>query len=52
MQVQIIITGGTIDSVWNGSKDTVEVSEHSVLPEYFKELGRNLGRSCEKYWRR
>lgn len=42
MQVQIIITGGTIDSVWNGSKDTVEVSEHSVLPEYFEELRRNL----------
>ena len=42
MRTQIIITGGTIDSIWNGSKDTVEVSEHSVLPEYFSELGRNL----------
>lgn len=40
--VHFIITGGTIDSVWNGSKDTVEVSEHSVLPEYFSELKRNL----------
>lgn len=36
------MTGGTIDSVWNGAQDTVVVSEHSFLPEYFQELGRNL----------
>lgn len=42
MKIDIIITGGTIDSFWDGSKDTVRVSEHSVLPEYFEELGRNL----------
>lgn len=40
--IHFIITGGTIDSVWNGAQDTVVVSEHSVLPEYFAELGRNL----------
>lgn len=40
--VHIIMTGGTIDSVWNGAQDTVVVSEKSVLPEYFKELGANL----------
>lgn len=40
--IHIIITGGTIDSVWNGAKDTVVVSEHSVLPEYFDNLKRNL----------
>lgn len=40
--VHFIVTGGTIDSVWNGARDTVVVSEHSVLPEYFGELGRNL----------
>lgn len=40
--IHFIITGGTIDSVWSGSKDTVVVSEHSTLPEYFEELGRNL----------
>ncbi len=41
-KVEIIITGGTIDSVWNGAQDTVVVSEHSVLPEYFEQLGTNL----------
>lgn len=40
--IHIIITGGTIDSVWDGKKDTVVVNEHTVLPEYFKKLGRNL----------
>ncbi|HSX19073.1 MAG TPA: asparaginase domain-containing protein [Candidatus Saccharimonadales bacterium] len=41
-EVHVIITGGTIDSVWSGAHDTITVSEKSVLPEYFKELGRNL----------
>lgn len=41
-KVHFVITGGTIDSVWNGARDTVVVSEHSVLPEYFGELKRNL----------
>lgn len=41
-KVHFIITGGTIDSVWNGVQDTVVVSEHSVLPEYFSEIGNNL----------
>ncbi len=40
--IHIILTGGTIDSVWSGAKDTVVVSEHSTLPEYFSELGKNL----------
>lgn len=40
--INVIVTGGTIDSVWMGTKDTAMVSEHSVLPEYFKELERNL----------
>lgn len=40
--INIIITGGTIDSLWNGAEDTVVVSKHSILPEYFEELGRNL----------
>ncbi len=41
-KIHFILTGGTIDSVWNGSRDTATVSEHSVLPEYFNKLGRNL----------
>ena len=40
--IEIIITGGTIDSAWNGARDTAVVSEHSVLPEYFKNLAQNL----------
>ncbi len=40
--IHFIITGGTIDSIWSGAQDTVIVSEHSVLPEYFGELGKNL----------
>lgn len=41
-RIHFIMTGGTVDSVWNGARDTVVVSEHSVLPEYFGELRRNL----------
>lgn len=41
-KIHIITTGGTIDSVWSGAQDTVVVSEHSVLPEYFENLQRNL----------
>ena len=40
--IHVIITGGTIDSVWSGAHDTVIVSEHSTLPQYFEELGKNL----------
>ncbi len=36
--IHIIITGGTIDSIWNGLKDTATPAEHSALPEYFKQL--------------
>ncbi|HSX39991.1 MAG TPA: asparaginase domain-containing protein [Candidatus Saccharimonadales bacterium] len=41
-KLHFVITGGTIDSVWSGAQDTVVVPEHSVLPDYFKELSRNL----------
>ena len=37
----IIITGGTIDSVWDGTRDTAVPAQESILPEYFKKL--NLG---------
>lgn len=36
--IHVIITGGTIDSIWNGLKDTATPAEHSSLPEYFKQL--------------
>lgn len=36
--INIILTGGTIDSIWNGQKDTATPSEHSSLPSYFQQL--------------
>lgn len=37
-KIQFIMTGGTIDSFWNGIHDTAKVNEHSYLPEFFKNL--------------
>ena len=37
-QIEIILTGGTIDSAWSGISDTALVNTHSVIPEYFKKL--------------
>lgn len=36
--VQFILTGGTIDSYYDGSKDTVLPNKHSVVPEFIKSL--------------
>ena len=36
--VHIIITGGTIDSVFDGRKDAVVVNDHSVIPAYLQEV--------------
>lgn len=41
-KIHIILTGGTIDSVWDGTKDTSVIAQHSVLPEYFENISRNL----------
>lgn len=40
--ILIVMTGGTIDSVWHGAQDSIIVGEHSGLPEYFESLGKNL----------
>ncbi|OGI68201.1 hypothetical protein A3A05_01340 [Candidatus Nomurabacteria bacterium RIFCSPLOWO2_01_FULL_41_12] len=37
-KIEIIMTGGTIDSSWNGIKDTAIVNAHSIIPGYFKKL--------------
>ena len=37
-KVNIIITGGTIDSYYDGAKDTVVPLKSSILPEYFELL--------------
>ncbi len=36
--IHFLITGGTIDSHWDGKADTAVINEESVLPEYFKTL--------------
>ncbi|HEV7702172.1 MAG TPA: asparaginase domain-containing protein [Candidatus Paceibacterota bacterium] len=37
-KIEIILTGGTIDSTWDGISDTATVNSHSVIPNYFKKL--------------
>lgn len=34
-KILIILTGGRIDSIWNGKVDEIIVSPHSLIPEYF-----------------
>jgi len=36
--IHIVITGGTIDSFYNGIKDTVEPLKHSSIPDFIKSL--------------
>ena len=36
--IHIIITGGTIDSIYDGTKDTAVPLKESILPDYFKLL--------------
>lgn len=36
--VLFILTGGTIDSYYEGAKDTVIPNEHSVIPEFISSL--------------
>lgn len=37
-KIEIIMTGGTIDSTWDGISDTAVVNSHSIIPSYFKKL--------------
>ena len=37
-RIHFILTGGTIDSTWDGKKDTVVPSKHSVVPGYLKHI--------------
>lgn len=38
MKIHCILTGGTIDSYYEGSKDTAVPLKHSVVPRYIKQL--------------
>ncbi|MFA7000142.1 MAG: asparaginase domain-containing protein [Candidatus Paceibacterota bacterium] len=44
-KLHFIITGGTIDSHYDGSKDTVITNEHSVIPKFIQTL--KLYEECE-----
>lgn len=33
--IHIILTGGRIDSVWDGNLDEIVVNNHSLIPQYF-----------------
>ena len=37
-KIHFIMTGGTIDSYYDGSRDTVVPNTHSVIPQYIKTL--------------
>ena len=36
--IHFVITGGTIDSYYEGTKDTVMPSDHSIIPEFIKSI--------------
>src|SRR3989344_3738552 len=38
MKVHFIITGGTIDSTWDGTRDTAVVLPESVIPSYLEKI--------------
>ncbi len=38
MKIHCIFTGGTIDSYYEGSRDTAVPAKHSVIPRYLKNL--------------
>lgn len=37
-KILVVMTGGTIDSEWDGTKDAIAPAEHSLIPGYFKVL--------------
>lgn len=36
--IQLLLMGGTVDSYWEGRKDTAVVGTESIIPAYFKNL--------------
>lgn len=41
-KIHVILTGGRIDSVWNGQVDEIVISQHSVIPDFFKSIALHL----------
>jgi L-asparaginase len=44
--IHILITGGTIDSSYDGTKDTISPREHSLIPKYIQSLKLYSQTSC------
>lgn len=47
-KILIILTGGTIDSHWEGKTDTAVPNKHSAVPAYFENLGLYLDVAFEE----
>ncbi len=41
-KIHVILTGGRIDSVWDGQVDEIVISRESVIPSFFKSISLNL----------
>ncbi len=41
-KILVILTGGRIDSVWDGNVDEIVIARNSVIPAFFKSIGINL----------
>lgn len=41
-KIHVLLTGGRIDSVWDGGVDEIVVADHSVIPSFFKSIAVNL----------
>lgn len=41
-KIHVVVTGGRIDSVWDGGVDEIVVSEHSVIPSFFNSIALRL----------
>ncbi len=47
--IHFIITGGTLDSYYDGTKDTVAVYKKSAIPNFIKNLSYMKRCSSQKY---
>ena len=41
-KIHVILTGGRIDSIWDKGVDEIVVADHSVIPDFFKNIDINL----------
>ncbi len=41
-KIHVILTGGRIDSIWDGRVDEIVLSQHSVIPSFFESIGLSL----------